>query len=67
MAAQEDSHNSLFDHSGNQAQGYYLLLKANKTTSTLPNVGSMRDVKATTFLNHLPCRPMLPVNTAVQR
>ena len=67
MAAQEDAHNSLFDHSGNQAQGYYLLLKANKTTSTVPSVGSMSDEKGMIFLDHFRCRPTLPANIAAQR
>ena len=36
-ASQDDAHNPLFDHTGGQAQGYYLLLKHNQSVA-LPNV-----------------------------
>lgn len=34
VAAQVDNHNSLYDHTGNQAQGYYLLLQPNASASS---------------------------------
>lgn len=37
VASQEDAHNPVYDHSTNQAQGYYLLLTPNKTI-TFPDV-----------------------------
>jgi hypothetical protein len=37
-ASQEDAHNPIFDHTVNQAEGYYLLLTPNKTTPIPPNV-----------------------------
>jgi len=37
MASQEDTHNPLYDHTGNRPNGYYLLLTPNKTIP-FPNV-----------------------------
>jgi hypothetical protein len=36
-ASQDDTHNPIFDHTQNQADGYYLLLTPNQTTP-FPNV-----------------------------
>ena len=35
QASQQDQHNPLYDHTGNQPSGYYLLLKPNTTTPFL--------------------------------
>ena len=67
VAAQEDAHNPLYDHTSNRAHGYYLLLKPNKTapfpTVKILNLNSKKRI----FFFDIYYRIMLPFNIEVQQ
>ncbi|CAF1276484.1 unnamed protein product [Adineta steineri] len=53
-ATQDDAHNPLYDHTGNQAHGYYLLLKPN-TTTPFPNNNITSELRSSTMTDNPQC------------
>ncbi|CAF1538469.1 unnamed protein product, partial [Adineta steineri] len=54
VATQEDAHNPIYDHTGNQAVGYYLLLKPN-TTTPFPNNNITSQLRSATMTDNRQC------------
>ncbi|CAF3894466.1 unnamed protein product [Adineta steineri] len=54
VATQEDAHNLIYDHTGNQALGYYLLLKPN-TTTPFPNNNITSQLRSSTMTDNRQC------------
>ncbi|CAF0847412.1 unnamed protein product, partial [Rotaria sordida] len=53
-ASQQDAHNPLFDHTGYQSNGYYLLLQPN-TSIPFPNNNVSTQLRSTTMSNNRQC------------
>ncbi|CAF0853287.1 unnamed protein product [Didymodactylos carnosus] len=53
-ASQEDADNSIYDHTGNNINGYYLLLKSNKT-KPFPNNSVSTQYRSLTMNNNRQC------------
>ncbi|UJR31098.1 hypothetical protein I4U23_018606, partial [Adineta vaga] len=53
-ASQDDQHNPLYDHTGNQVQGYYLLLTPTKSTP-FPDTNITSQYRSTQMSNNRQC------------
>ncbi|CAF4767198.1 unnamed protein product, partial [Rotaria sp. Silwood1] len=53
-ASQQDAHNPLFDHTGSQSNGYYLLLQPN-TSIPFPSTNISSQFRSTTMNNNRQC------------
>ncbi|CAF3623338.1 unnamed protein product [Rotaria sp. Silwood1] len=53
-ASQQDAHNPLFDHTGSQSNGYYLLLQPN-TSIPFPNANISSQFRSTAMNNNRQC------------